>query len=118
MGWPYFSSQSELIRLTTLLKIWLVRCGILDLGQNQKPHVVGQEFEIVLSYLGIPADKVITRSTLLGCRTKENAGEWIMPSVKNQILQVLSDSVTETKDNGTGRATPGQGDITNFERRV
>lgn len=45
-----------------------------DPGQNQKPHVIGQEFEIVLSYLGIPADKVITRGTLPGCRTKQKAG--------------------------------------------
>lgn len=43
-------------------------------GQNQKPHVIGQEFEIVLSYFGIPADKVIKRSTLPGRRTKQKAG--------------------------------------------
>jgi hypothetical protein len=46
-------SQSELIRLATLPRIWLARCAVPYPGQKQKPHVIGQEFEICLSYLGI-----------------------------------------------------------------
>jgi len=38
-----------------------------DPGQNQEPHVVGQEFEIGLSCISIPANKVIPGSALPGC---------------------------------------------------
>jgi len=41
-----------------------------DPGQNQKPHVVGQEFEICLSCSSVPVDKVVP-----GYRSKNNLEE-------------------------------------------
>jgi len=54
------------------------------------------------------ADKVIKRSILPGSGTKQKEVWWIVLSVKNQILQVLSDSAVETKDNDTGKADTGR----------
>jgi hypothetical protein len=70
--------------------------GHSDLGQNQKPHVVGQEFEIDLSYLRIPANKPIPGSALLGRRPKEKASKGILLAVKNHISDILSHSAAET----------------------
>ena len=79
-----------------------------DPGQDQKPHVIGQELEIGLSCVSMPADKVIPGSALPGCRAKEKTGQWIILPVKNHIFQVLSHSTAETKDNGTGKADTGR----------
>jgi len=79
-----------------------------DPGQDQKPHVVGQEVEVYLSCISIPADKVISGGTLPGRRAKEKAGQRIMPPVKNHVLHVLSDSAAKTKDNGSEKANTGR----------
>ena len=68
-----------------------------DPGQNQKPHVIGQKFEIALFCLRIPANKVIPGSTVPGCRAKEKTNQWIMSPVKNQIFHVLSHSTAKTQ---------------------
>jgi hypothetical protein len=68
-----------------------------DPGQNQKLHVIGQEFEICLSCLSIPADKVIPGSALSGYRTKEKASERILLPVKNHVFDILAHSAAETQ---------------------
>jgi len=53
----------------------------------------------------IPADKVIPWSALLGRRAKEEASQWIMFSVKNEVLDVLSDSTAKTQIMVLGKET-------------
>jgi len=76
-----------------------------DPGQNKKPHVVGQEFEICFPCSCIPADKVIPGGTLPGCRAKQKAGQGIVLPVKNQILHVLSHHAIETQIMIPGKQT-------------
>lgn len=77
----------------------------LDPGQNQKPRVVGQELEIVLSCVSIPADKVIPQSTLPGRRAKQKTGQWIMPPVKNHIFHIFSHRTAQTQVMLPGKQT-------------
>ena len=76
-----------------------------DPGQNQEPHVVGQEFEIGLSCISIPANKVIPGSALPGCRAKEKAGKGILLPVKDHIFDILTDSAAETQVMVPGKET-------------
>jgi hypothetical protein len=67
-------SQFELIRLTTLPKIWLARHGTLTQGKIKNRMLLVRNLRLSFLILASRADKVITRSTLPGCRTKQKAG--------------------------------------------
>ena len=74
-------------------------------GKIKNRRLLVRNLRLSFLILASRADKVITRSTLPGCRAKEKADQRIMLPVKNQILHVLSHRAIETQIMIQGKQT-------------
>ena len=66
-------------------------------GQDQKAHIVGQEMEVTFSRFGIPANERIARRNFPRRGAKQQAGERIVMTVKDHVLDVLADRTGVTE---------------------
>ena len=79
-------------------------------GQNQETRVVGQQAQMALTLLGIPANPLVPRRGLPSRRAEQQAGQRAALPVPRQVLQVLARRNCAAPDNDSAAAGTGRAD--------